>query len=589
MEHDAAIIEVGLNEAVSPAAHPHVPQRPLECAADARRCADAGASIVHWHAVDDAGPHSISADAALYGAALDAIDGCVLGYPSYPVDVPDTVDDRIAHCLTLREQHRMELAPVDVASVNLVVADATGRAIAPLEPAPGFDVIRNSLPFVVAALASYRAAGLVATVAAFDLGSTRAIGCARAGRAPRPAGAVQDLPVGIAAHRSAAECRSPRPPPAPAPDRPRCRVARRPLRDDGPGRGRGARARRARAGRWRAHRHRRQSARLPRRDECAARRPRGALGRRRRPPGRHRRRAAFPVRYDVARETARARRSGRWPSAAARSSRWTRGTEGATAVVVRDGRIAAVGGAELAASHPDAHRVDLAGATLVPGFIDAHNHLSVAALHPCFGDATAVRTVDELHAVVREHAAANPDVDFVRLYGWDETRWGFAVDRHTLDAAVDDRPVVLAHYSLHQCVANSVALDRLGIGASTPDPQAGEIGRGPDGRPNGLLVERAWSEAHARSLAAYADPDRWAEHIGARASAAVARGHHRRARRGVFPRGRSGVPGDGRRGNAAGVGARAPASGGVAAKRARRPSRRSGDRGGQRMVPGRDR
>lgn len=192
-------------------------------------------------------------------------------------------------------------------------------------------------------------------------------------------------------------------------------------------------------------------------------------------------------------------------------------TKGATAVAVRDGRISAAGGVELAAAYPDADQVDLAGATLVPGFIDAHNHLSVASLHPCFGDATAVRTVDDLYVVLREHAAANPDLDFVRLYGWDETRWGFALDRHILDAAVGDRPVVLAHYSLHQCVANSVALDRLGIGATTPDPQAGEIGRGPDGRPNGLLIERAWSEAHARSLAAYAAPDRWAEHIAARA------------------------------------------------------------------------
>jgi len=186
MERDAAIVEVGLNETVSPAVHPHVPQRPHECAADARRCADAGAAIVHWHAVDEHGGQRL-ADAALYGEALDAIGGRVLAYPSYPVDVPDTVDERIAHCLALRARHGMELAPVDVASVNVVVADGAGRVVAPLEPAPGFDVIRNSLPFVVAALASYRAAGLVATVAAFDVGSTRAIGAlAQAGLLDQP-------------------------------------------------------------------------------------------------------------------------------------------------------------------------------------------------------------------------------------------------------------------------------------------------------------------------------------------------------------------------------------------------------------------
>ncbi len=192
-------------------------------------------------------------------------------------------------------------------------------------------------------------------------------------------------------------------------------------------------------------------------------------------------------------------------------------TAGATVAVVRDGRIAAVGGGELMARYPDADRVDLRERTLAPGLIDAHNHLSVAALHPCFGDATRVHTVDDLRTVVREHAAANPDADFLRLHGWDEARSGFGIDRHVLDSVLDDRPVVIAHFSLHQCVANSAALDRLGIGVASRDPQGGEIGRGPDGRPDGVLIERAWSEAHARSLAAYADPDRWAEHIAERA------------------------------------------------------------------------
>ncbi len=186
MERDAVIVEVGLNEAITPAVHSKVPQHPGEVAVDARRCADAGATIVHWHAVDRNGVQRLD-DAALYGEALDEIDGCVLAYPSYPIDVPDTVEDRLGHCLALRKQRRMELAPVDVASVNIVVADAAGRAIAPLTPVPGFDVIRNSLPFVVDALARYSEVGLVATVAAFDVGSTRAIGAlAQAGLIDQP-------------------------------------------------------------------------------------------------------------------------------------------------------------------------------------------------------------------------------------------------------------------------------------------------------------------------------------------------------------------------------------------------------------------
>jgi 3-keto-5-aminohexanoate cleavage enzyme len=174
MERDAALIEVGLNEAVTKAAHPHVPQTPSECAADARRCAEAGAAVVHWHAVDEAGEQRL-ADTELYGVALDLIDGCVLAYPSYPTDVPDAVDERLGHCLALRARHGLELGPVDVATVNLVLWDPGTGALAPLEPVPGYEVIRNSLPFVADALARYRKVGLVPTVAAFDLGSTRTI------------------------------------------------------------------------------------------------------------------------------------------------------------------------------------------------------------------------------------------------------------------------------------------------------------------------------------------------------------------------------------------------------------------------------
>jgi uncharacterized protein (DUF849 family) len=174
MRHDAVIIEVGLNEAVTAATHPYVPQQPSECAADARRCADAGAAIVHWHATDAAGVPRL-ADADLYGATLDEIAGCVLAYPSYPTDVPDTVDARLAHCLTLRAKHHLELGPLDVSTVNLVLWDPSTADLAPIEPLSGHEVIRNSLPFVAAGLTRYYEVGLVPTIAAFDIGSTRTI------------------------------------------------------------------------------------------------------------------------------------------------------------------------------------------------------------------------------------------------------------------------------------------------------------------------------------------------------------------------------------------------------------------------------
>jgi len=196
----------------------------------------------------------------------------------------------------------------------------------------------------------------------------------------------------------------------------------------------------------------------------------------------------------------------------------------AGAAVVAGDRILAVGDVGMAGRFADGAVVDLAGRTLVPGFIDAHNHLSIAALHPRWRDVGGARSLEDLLGEVRTQAAAEPDAVWVRVAGWDDALHGLTVRARDLDGLELDRPVVVAHRSLHQGVVNGLGLAELGIGRSTPDPAGGEIGRGPDGEPTGVLLERAWSDAHRRSMAAYADPDRWAEHIAVRARQLLALG-----------------------------------------------------------------
>lgn len=191
------------------------------------------------------------------------------------------------------------------------------------------------------------------------------------------------------------------------------------------------------------------------------------------------------------------------------------------AVVTLGDRIAAVGRRELVEGFPGAEVHDLAGRTLCPGFIDAHHHLSIAALHPRWADLRSVTTLEELAAALVAQARLHPDDPWIRAAGWTELGSGLVPSRHDLDALGLDRPVLVAHYSLHQAVTDSRGLEELGIGEAVPDPPGGAIGRDPRGRPDGLLVERAWSEAHSRSLAPYDDPDRWADHIETAARALV--------------------------------------------------------------------
>ncbi|MBM4246656.1 MAG: amidohydrolase [Deltaproteobacteria bacterium] len=190
----------------------------------------------------------------------------------------------------------------------------------------------------------------------------------------------------------------------------------------------------------------------------------------------------------------------------------------AEVVVTAGGRIVAVGERALLDAYPRARRVDLGGRLLVPGFIDAHNHLSIAALHPLWADLSGVKDQDGLRDALAEQAGREPGAAWIRGCNWDEAS-GLTVDRADLDALGFDRPVLVAHYTLHQAAVSSAGLDALGIGRDTPDPHGGHVVRAPDGTPTGILVERAWSQAQARSMMAYHDPARWEELYRARALA----------------------------------------------------------------------
>jgi predicted amidohydrolase YtcJ len=196
----------------------------------------------------------------------------------------------------------------------------------------------------------------------------------------------------------------------------------------------------------------------------------------------------------------------------------------ADALVVEGDRIAAVGDRQLLARYPEAAKVDLGGRSLLPGFVDAHAHLCIAALHPRWADLRGVTDVDRLRSALVAQAAAEPDAEWIRGVGWSDLDAGFVPTRHDLDALGLDRPVIVVHYSYHQCVVSSAGLDALGISDATPEPPGGSFGRSSTGSLDGLLVERAFSAAHATSMAPYRDPDRWADHIVEAARALLADG-----------------------------------------------------------------
>jgi predicted amidohydrolase YtcJ len=179
----------------------------------------------------------------------------------------------------------------------------------------------------------------------------------------------------------------------------------------------------------------------------------------------------------------------------------------AQALAVKDGRIVEVGGTDeiLWLREDEYELIDLDGRTVVPGFVDPHNHFSIAALEVFWPDCRTADSVEELQRLLARAAAETPAGEWVRGVGYDHTR--LAGRRHPtradLDAAVADRPVLLMHYSHHQAVANSRALAAAGITRATPDPPGGEIGRDRAGAPSGLLFERAIGAVETASRAGW--------------------------------------------------------------------------------------
>ena len=159
------------------------------------------------------------------------------------------------------------------------------------------------------------------------------------------------------------------------------------------------------------------------------------------------------------------------------------------AVAIRDGEIVRVDSAYevafLAGVGTDV--IDLDGRVLLPGFIDAHTHMTTLGRRLVHADLDEAENPADCVALLRE--SAHDDREWILGFGFDESTW---VDEHRryltredLDQVSTDRPVVAIREDGHTAAVNSVALDRH-LDAM-PD---GDVHR-EDGEPTGVIVEEA--------------------------------------------------------------------------------------------------
>ncbi len=160
----------------------------------------------------------------------------------------------------------------------------------------------------------------------------------------------------------------------------------------------------------------------------------------------------------------------------------------AEAVAVAGNRIVAVGSntAIDALVGAQTQVVELDGRVLLPGFIDAHNHVEGSSQGDAFRLPVAIpplETEEDVLETVKARAAELPPGTWIEGQG---TYYQPMPTREQLDEALPDHPVVI-RWSAHDVIANRKAMEVSGITRDTPDPPGGVIERGPDGAPTGIF------------------------------------------------------------------------------------------------------
>jgi hypothetical protein len=166
----------------------------------------------------------------------------------------------------------------------------------------------------------------------------------------------------------------------------------------------------------------------------------------------------------------------------------------AEAIAIRGNTILAVGSAAAvrAAAGAGAQVIDLAGKTMLPGFIDAHTHVVsgsvVDALMEYVGMAR-FGAVAEVLAHIDAKVKRTPEGEWLAFRNFDPAvQTGLAaLTFKELDAISTRHPIFVFNASGHLAYANTAAFKAAGIPDDVPNPPGAEFVRGADGKLTGVM------------------------------------------------------------------------------------------------------
>lgn len=176
-----------------------------------------------------------------------------------------------------------------------------------------------------------------------------------------------------------------------------------------------------------------------------------------------------------------------------------RANPAAEAFAIKNGRFVAIGkSAEIRSLATKTTRTyDAKGMTILPGFIDTHNHGDGEGLlyNVLVGNPYEVEfvTIDSIVEKLQARARTLPPDTWVEGYFHDDTKIKDkrALNVKDLDRVSTNHPVVVHHRGGHTAFYNSKAFQMAGITASTPNPTGGTFDKNEQGELNGRVTDLA--------------------------------------------------------------------------------------------------
>jgi hypothetical protein len=175
---------------------------------------------------------------------------------------------------------------------------------------------------------------------------------------------------------------------------------------------------------------------------------------------------------------------------------WTGPGSLVSSIAIKGGRVMKIGDYSDMRKHisSDTVEIDARQGSVLPGFIESHVHVISGGFSLISVQLRNADTPEKFISSIAEYAVNHPD-KWITGGNWDHTKWSIDEEilptREWIDNVTRQNPVFVNRLDGHMALANSIALERAGINASTPDVEGGTIVRDEDGNPTGVLKDNA--------------------------------------------------------------------------------------------------